>query len=266
MPDIHEMIDFLRRSENRLDLLSALSREQPLDRDALEARLDSSRRTVVRTINKLEERNHIHATSEGYRLTGFGEVTIQTYEAYEKRARLAERFRPFLTNVDSDLLEFDLCALQDAELLVADEASPFALLDRALELRRCSTHVRELAPAIQKRSIEQLVERVERDEDLTFQVILTAKTVEAAQSHPDYDLSYPVLAEAENVDHYVYSGQFPFFVAVLDDTVLLGATADDEPYAMIESQHPTVREWAEETLDEFRGDAVPMEQFQPGTA
>lgn len=266
MSDIHEVLDFLRRSENRLDLLSALSREQPLDRDALEAHLDSSRRTVVRTINKLEERNHIHATREGYRLTGFGEVAIETYEAYEKRARLAERFRPFLTNVDSDRLEFDLCALQDAELLVANEASPFALFDRALELRRRSTHVRELAPAVQKRSIEQLVERVEKDEDLTFEVVLTAETVEAARSHPEYELSYPVLVEAENIDHYVYPEEFPLFIAILDDTVLLGATADDDPYAMIESQHPTVREWAEQTFDEFRGDAVPMEQFQSGTA
>lgn len=256
MTGIDGEMAFLSRSDNRTQLLSALRSDQPLDRDGIEQAVDSSRRTVARTLNKLDDRNYIHHTDEGYRLTGYGGELIETYEEYTERVRIAERYQPVLGNVDGEFLEFDLSALQGASLFVADDASPYALLDRTLELRKEATRIRELAPAVEKRSLEQVRERIQRDDLETFEVILTAETAEVAFSHPEYD---PVTT-VDGVRQYVYDGEFPLFVAVIDDTVLLGVTVDQKPSAMIETTDETIREWAEETIDEFRAAAVPLEQ------
>lgn len=261
MNTIEEELEFLFRSDTRAKLLATLQGEQPLDRYELENRLEPSRRTITRTLNKLEDRNYIHESADGYRLTALGEAEIETYQEYEKRVRLATTYRPVLGNVDAEALDLDVEYLEDAELVVADETTPYAPLDRTLELRAEATRIREMAPAVEKRSIEQLTERVERDDEFTFEVILPVETAKQAASSPAYATAHEVTRTADCVEQYVYSGEFPFFVGVMDETALLGSTVGGDPYAVVESEREELREWAERKIDEFRHQSTPIDRF-----
>jgi predicted transcriptional regulator len=253
-----EELEFLLRSENRTELLAALAAEGPLDRYDLEEALGTSRRTVSRTLKKLETRNYISETDGGHRLTAFGAAVFETYREYTRRIDTAERLRPFLGNIDGEALDIELSALQGAKLTLADDASPYAPMDRTLELRARSSRIREIAPSVEKRSIEQLTERIERGDDATFEIVLTADAAQAAQSKPEYEKAHRITQGADNVDQFVYRGEFPFFLGVLDETVAIGAVVDGSPFALIESRDERLREWAEQKIDQFRSEAVPM--------
>jgi hypothetical protein len=50
--------------------------------------------------------------------------------------------------------------------------------------------------------------------------------------------------------------------SIIDDIVALGATVDNEPYALLESENPDLRAWVEQTIDEYKTAAVPVEEFE----
>lgn len=254
-------LEFLLRSENRTELLAALASDGPLDRYDLEETLGTSRRTVSRTLKKLEERSYVSAAEGGYRLTAFGTAAFEIYREYTDRLDLVDRFRPFLGNVDGEALDFEVTGLRGADLHVAGDVNPYAPIDRTLELRAQASRIRELAPGVEKRSIEQLTERVQSGEDISFEVILTAGAAEAAQSQPEYEHAHRTIRRADNVEQFVYPGEFPFFVGIMDDTVTLGATVDGSPHALVESRDEGLHAWAERKIDEFRAEATPIREL-----
>ena len=255
-----EELEFLLRSENRAELLAALASDGPLDRYDLEETLGTSRRTVSRTLKKLETRSYISETDEGYCLTAFGASVFETYREYTRRLDLAERLRPFLGHVDGDALDVELAALEGATLTLADDASPYAPIDRTLELRAGASRIREVAPSVEKRSIEQLTERVEGGDDVTFEVVLTADAAKAAQSQPEYERAHRITQRSDDVEQFVYRGELPFFLGVMDETVAIGAVVDGSPTALIESRDEQLRAWAERRIDEFRSESIPMRE------
>lgn len=260
MTEGQEEIEFLLGSENRTAVLEALKTAGRLDRYALEERLGSSRRTVTRTVNALEERNYIDEGENGYSLTAFGARLLETYREFTDDVSLARKYRPFLGHLEPSAIDFELSALRGAKLIVAEKASPYAALDRTLDLRRNASRVREMAPSVEKRSIEQLVERIENDEEVSFEVILTDEVARAAESKPEYRSAHETIQQADNVSQYVYPGDFPFFIGVMDDTVAVGSIVDGSPYAVVVSENESLREWGERKLDEFERKSTPIQE------
>ena len=87
---------------------------------------------------------------------------------------------------------------------------------------------------------------------------MSAATARMAQSRPAYEDALATVAAADGVTQYVYSGGFPFVLAVMDETVVLGVTDDASPTALLETTDDAVRQWAETTLDRYREAARPL--------
>lgn len=253
-----EELQFLLRSETRLNVLSALAQRAPLETDVLEETLDTSRRTLTRTLRQLEDRRLVEETEDGYRLTAFGETQAASFREWLRRDELARAFRPVLGRIEADLLGFDIERLRGATLTVADESQPYAPLDRTLALRAEADRIRELAPSVERRSVEQLADRTDAGEALAVEIIMSAATARAARSRPAYEDALAAVAAADEVTQYVHPGGFPFVLAVMDETVVLGVADDGNPNAVLETTDDAVREWAEATLDQYREEARPL--------
>ena len=262
---ISEELQFLLRSETRLNVLSALAQREPLGKDTLDETLDTSRRTLTRTLTQLESRRLIEGTDDGYRLTAFGETQAASFREWLRRDEIAQRLQPVLGHLEAGLFEFDIEHLRGATLTVADESQPYAVLDRTLTLREHATRIRELAPSVERRSVKQLAERIESGERLDVETVMTAGTARTAQSEPAYEDAVETITAAEGVSQHVYPGQFPLFLGIMDETVVVGAAADGEPHAMLETTDDAVREWARETFDSYRTDARPI-GIEPSTS
>ena len=257
MEQLTEDVQFLVQSPNRGELLCVLATEAPCDRYDIEAEVDATRRTVVRNLNELTDRGYVTETEAGYRLTAFGAFLADVYDEFTTDTALADRLGPFLEHVSANLFDLDPRLLADADVLTASEASPYAVLDRTLELRRQSSRIREIAPAVEKKSVEQLAERVRNGEDVEMLTVIPARAAEEATTNPDYRDDHLAALRADTVEMHAYPERIPLFVGVLDDTVALSSAKDGRPNALVTTTNPTVREWAEETIADFVARARP---------
>ena len=261
MTAVEDELGFLLRSGNRTELLVSLAESQPLDRYELERRLDASRRTVTRALDALTERGYIREVEGEYVLSAFGASLAEAYRDCRRDVELASEYRPFLERVDTRTLDLDPSLLDGADLLLASERSPFVLLTRTLELRAEASRIREIAPGVEKRSVEQLAERLRNGEDLEVEVVLPATALEAAEGTDAFSAGHAVAREADAVDFYVADDEFSVFVGVMDETVTVGAGTGGEPEVMVESDRPALREWAETHLDGVRDAAAPLSEY-----
>lgn len=258
MAAAEDELAFLLRSGNRTELLLALGGTQPLDRYDLEGRLDASRRTVTRALDALNERGYVRETDEGYSLTAFGRAVAEAYRDCRRQVALAAEYRPLLEHLDTRLFDIDPELLEGAELTVASETSPFVVLNRTLELREGASRIREAAPGIEKRSVEQLASRLRHGSGLEMEVVLPPDAVETVAEADAFAGDHAVARDSEAVEFYVAPEPFSVFVGVMDDTAALATGEDGEPLALVESDRPAFREWAEARLDEFRDAATPL--------
>lgn len=261
MGQVEDELAFLLRSENRTAFLAALDEAGNLDRYELEDRLDVSRRTVTRIAKNLTEKGYIEESSNSYTLTAFGTAIAEAYRQCRERTRIATTFRPFLANVDCNSFDMDLRLLRDADITVATEVSPYAPLDRLLTLRETATSVRFVSPIIEKRSTGQLEGRIRRDDEFHFVAILLADVYEAAISQPEYTSSVEILRNSDSVEHFVHPGPMPYFLGIVDDVAVLGASVDGNPHALVESDRPELREWVTDRIDEYHHEAVPADEY-----
>jgi predicted transcriptional regulator len=258
MPRPDDELAFLLRSDNRTEILAALCEAGPLDRYELESRVDASRRTVTRIVGALTERGYLAERDGGYVATAFGSAIADAYDDYRRTADLADAYRPVLGHLDSDRLPVDPELLRGAELTLASETSPYALLDRVLQLRSSATTIREMAPSVEAKSVAQLAERVGSEPALDVEVILPASAIEEAASHPEYAEAHAATRESDAVELYAYPEPFGFMLGRLGETGALAVGVDGRPHALVESTDPEFLSWIEDRLAEFRGEATPV--------
>jgi predicted transcriptional regulator len=248
---------FVTQSENRAEALAVVSAEEPIARADLEARLDSSHRTVVRVVNSLAERGYLRETDEGLRLTPYGAHVAAAFDAFRERTETAVAFEPLLRHAPPVFRELPLECLEGADLLVASNADPFSILDRVLSLRADATRIREVAPGVQKASIEQLATRVRDGDDLDADVVISRRADEAAASSVDYREEHATTVESDAVDVYVRPEPIPFFAGIMDETAAVGVSKDGRPHALAVSDDPDLRAAVESVIERYRDEATP---------
>jgi predicted transcriptional regulator len=247
-----DILAFLSQSENRVGVLAALSDGAPRDRYDLESTVDASRRTVLRVVNELSDRGYLRETGDGYRLTALGAHVHDQYAAAVDGLDAVAPVAPFLAAVPAGVVDFDLARLADAEVTAATPGGSYAPLDRTLELRRAASRIRELAPDVERRSVEQIAERVEAGEDVEIEIVLTPASLETAESVDQYAAAHGAVAAADGVALYLTPEPFELPVSVMDETVaLVSGGMDGRPDAVLETDDPVVREWAESYIDRY---------------
>jgi predicted transcriptional regulator len=256
MGDAVAELRFLVQSESRVGALEVLSADAPLDRRGLESRLDSSYRTVVRNVTAFEERGYLEETEQGLRLTPFGSHLADELAEFAAATDVAVEFKPLLRHAPPALREIDPRNLAGAELLVASQSDPFSILDRILTLRAEATRIREIAPGVQKESIDQLAARVRSEEVVDVEAVLSQSASDAAESRVDYRDGHAAAVESDEVDIYVHPGHISFFAGVVDDTVAIAVSKDEQPYALAVSEDPDLRATVESLFEKYRSESA----------
>ena len=146
--------------------------------------------------------------------------------------------------------------LAEAELLVASQADPFSILDRILSLRAEATRIREIAPGVQKESIDQLAARVQRDEELDVEAVIPRHASDVAEERVDYHDGHTMTVESDAVDIYVHPEPISFFAGVMDDTAAFGVSKDGQPYALAVSDNPDLHAAVESVFERYRAEAT----------
>lgn len=249
-------LQFLSQSKNRALALKVLADRGPLDRDELEARLDTSHRTVIRVVNALTERGYLSEADDGLSLTPFGAHVADRLSAFLADARVALEHRPLLSHGPPALADLPVEALAGAEQVVSSESEPFAVLDRLLAVRADATRIREIAPGVERKSIDQLYRRVERGDDLDVEIVIPETASETAGSRSEYAAQHAATLESDAVDVYVHPEPIRFAAGLADDTATVAVMRDEQPYACAVSDSPELRTWASDLFETYRSEAT----------
>lgn len=252
MSDVSDTLAFLSQSENRAEVLTLVYEENGCNRYEIENQVDASRRTVLRALDALTDRGYIDKRDKVYRTTSFGSFIAETYQDFVSNTTLAHQVKPFLANVPDAEFDLDPQYLEDAEIVVATPGSPYALLDRTLAIRREADQIREVAPFIERKSVEQLVERIDHQESFGVEAILPEAAVEAGDEHPEYREAHQQIKQSDRVNLYIHPGEVSLPVCIADDTVIICVLEDEKLHALVLSSNREVKGWAERRFETIR--------------
>lgn len=253
-------VALLTNSPTRVEVLSRVVEGGGSDVRGVAADVDATRRTVSRAFSELEKAGCLQNGADGYRPTVKGAVLLEEFESFRDRVQTIRAVEPIVANLPESAFDLSVDHLASADVIEASEYSPYAILDRTLELRRNAQHVREVAPSVEQKSVSQLAERIQSGEDVTAEIVIPESAVDAAESHPDYADDHAVSAASDRVAFHLLPEPVEFFVGIFDDTAAIGTMQDGRPLALAESDDPTFREWAEATFEEFRAEAHALEE------
>lgn len=254
MPD--DALEYLVGSPVRLDTLRALRSDGPLSIRTLEDRVPASRRTLKRTLRTMASRSWVRDVDGEYELTSLGGTILSAYEEFRDRERLAERLRPVLEQTPASAVDLDIEALADATVVHPGD-DPTAPIDRLLDLRANATELRECAPYLLYDTVQQLADRVTDDPSPPDVTLVLEDADPPMDRFPaGYQERFEALAGAPSVDVYAHPDDIRFAFGVADDhAFIVGVNLDGVAHTLLESDDPTVVDWATRRFEEYRSAA-----------
>ncbi|WP_136687522.1 helix-turn-helix transcriptional regulator [Halorhabdus amylolytica] len=254
-----ESVQFLAQSRNRVAILGELDDGTARDRYDLEEAIDATRRTILRTLDDLVEYGFVQETDDGYRRSALGGGVYRQYTAFVENVTFEDDLATFLCDVPDDAFPFSVDRLEDSEVTVVTDGSSYAPLDRLLDVRSTASEIRDLAPAVERRSVEQLAGRIEAGEDFSVEIVLSEAAVRAANSNGQYAPVHETTVTADAVDMFVATDEFEIGMCIADGKVAIGTPGrDGHLRALCVTDDPVVLEWAHEYIDEHLEAAEPL--------
>jgi len=260
MDEALEAAEFLARSENRVAALFEL-RDRAQTRAELREKTGMSQVTIGRVLEALEDRRWIEADGEAYRTTAVGDMVAESLDGFLDALAAAETLGDIARWLPTEEYDFGLDRLADADVIRPGPTDPNVTLRTAAEQVAESDHVQILTHAFSTMVTDVIHERVTAGE-MTAECVFSPAVYEALERAGGVNDEFLALIDADGATFYRYDGEVPHVLAVLDDGVGIGV--DDEeglPRAVLDVSDPVVREWAVETFERYRADAVLVEDY-----
>lgn len=250
-------VAFLARSEHRITVLDALA-DQPRDRRELRTLTGVSASTICRTLREFEERRWIRKNGHYYEATQPGVFVARGIVELIERTEIERGLRdvwPLLAIEDGELR---IEALSDAVVTVATADDPYRPINRFVSLLRETDRFRFAGPELAllepcrdelRRRIVDGMETEIIDPPGAARRILSTYPEHCADPLDSGNLTVLVCEELPAYGLCLFDGR----VGVCGYDPDSGTVR-----ALIDTDAPAVREWAESTYESHRREARPV--------
>ena len=257
--------EFLARSENRVAALYEL-RDRAQTRAELREATGMSQVTLGRVLEGLEDRRWIETDGDAYRITAVGDMVAASFDGFLGALSAADKLADLARWMPTDEYDFELHRLGDATVIRPEPKDPNATMRTAARQVAESDHVRILTHGFSTLVIHVMYERVPAGE-MTVECVFSPAVFEAMEATPEVADEIAALVESDGAEFFLYDGEVPHILAILDDGLGLGVDDDNgRPLATLGVRDPVVREWAIETFERYRDQAVLVDDFDEGTS
>lgn len=242
-----EMVEFMARSPTRISVMKVLAdADEPLSQRDIHDKISASRSTLGRTVDQMAAFDWLLETTEGYRLSALGAEICRNFEDLLESLQIADEYSPLLGALPAEVLDFDLEMLDRAEIIEATPGTPFAPVERAIDIRQSSTSVKELTPVLIQESTRRLCERISNSaRDEAVEIIVPTDLLDQIRVDSQYADLLETLIMSETAEVYGYPDDVPWLLSILDGCIVFGTfDGDGRPAAVIETDHPEIIEWA----------------------
>lgn len=259
MANANDDITFLARSEHRVWIMNTLKESGQTSWEELRAKSSASRTTLQRNLNELESRGWIKKSPPRYHsLTLPGKCVTERYSELVKTVRATNQLDSDLEWFLSDTFDFDVRQIADADVTTSSEANPYAPIDRQLDVMQSADTFRWLVSTLGMQSM-RVVRNCVLDRHELHVVIVDPAVADLIQSEQEYMDITDDLISSSCCEILVAQDEIPFYLGISDSVVQIGAQDDNGLLqAIVETERNEMREWALETLEEYRRSAMKL--------
>lgn len=262
LTDTLEPVAYLSRSENRLQVLEALTepRAQPwqetpgCDPRELREVTDASEATVSRILSEFQERGWTERNRKG------------EYVPTPQATHLANEFRPLIDSLDTiqtlgdvsafipvDELTIGLHNFRDATV-IRYGPSDQGIAEPLTNMVQSSTTLHILTWYTPPIDLGIAMENGVESRGLEGEMVVADSLLDSIATNPEGPPDWEVYIDSEKRPLYLYDGYLPCNLFISEDAVLIeNGQVDDIPIGTwLKSQNEAVREWALEVLERYR--------------
>ena len=256
-----EELEFLARSPNRIRVLDALTRG-PVGRHTIEETTGVTRATLGRILDDFANRGWVWEDGRQYQTTQLGAYALR------EMSTALDRFAPVpgLAEVaqwfPEDGFGFDLANLAGSTIVRTTRSNALAPTTHIAKRIRNANHVRLITYSVLPGVMDECW-RGTVEGDLELVSVLDGDASENIGADPQMAEQAREMAESGRSEVYMYFGDIPSTVFIVDDVVLLCLSGGEgAPLAVIETDNEAVRSWAEATFDDLRNDGEQLDPSQ----
>jgi predicted transcriptional regulator len=255
MEDSIQDIEFLSRSQPRVQILQELSDSNEVTRADLRAQIDCSRTTVQRNLKALVDRGVVSNSNQSYSLTPRGRYLTESLLDLLESVMVFNRLQPVLKWIDHQDLDLDLRYFADATMVVPDNGDPYKMINHHVEAISGAESAFGLLPFTGLHATETATSEV-IENCATMEIVATPEVADTHRTDPRYRELNDAAAQTGRWKIYEYPGKLPFCLTVIDGTVQLIVAEDGEPRGLLETQSDEVRSWATTTYESHRDEST----------
>lgn len=250
MTDTTDDIAFLANSENRVAILGALL-EGPHSRHVLAETTGVSRVTLGRILDDLAERRWIDQRGQIAEITTLGRWVHGAFEDLVATMAAERRLRRVYDWFPPDGYGFDVRRLADAEITTVSRADASAPISRLIRQFDVGGTVRAFSFAITGQFLEACWRRVV-DGTVTWEWVFTPAVLDVLRGNEAMAAWSREMLEVGGATYHLHPGPIPYVVIISTAAVNLRlADEDGAATALIQTDDPEVREWAERTHESY---------------
>lgn len=251
-------IAYLARSEHRIPTLVALT-ERPRSRSELCELAGVSSSTMRRTLDEFNGRLWIRKDGYQYVATRLGEAIASGMEDLIDRVETERKLRSVWRWVPDAISEFPFETWSELTITVAEPDAPYRPVGRFQSLLRETTTVRFLRPevALMDLCFDLLYQLIAEGVDMTL--------IDRPECHRYFLSTYPdrssEMVQQDNFTVLEHDDLPSHGIGLLDDCVTISCYEQDSGtvYALIDTDAPAIREWAESLYETHRAGARHVE-------
>jgi len=254
-----DQIDFLSRSEHRVEVLDALA-ERPHSRADLRALTGASSSTIGRMLGEFEDRCWIERVERRYEATPLGAFVASGMTDLVKRMETEQKLRDVIRWFPSEGVDFDVVrCLRDAEIVVPTESDPMVPIRRAGGQLRAGTRLRFLTTQVTVSYFDSIREAVVRN-GMAVEAVVTPAVYDTLTNDSAIGAVYQDLSDADDTAFFV-TDDVPLIVQIIDDTVGIGLVdGAKNPRGLVCSDDETIHGWAVDTFETYCDRAEPVSE------
>ncbi|WIV67119.1 helix-turn-helix transcriptional regulator [Natrialbaceae archaeon AArc-T1-2] len=251
-------VAYLTRSDHRVPALVAMT-DRPRSRSELCELTGVSSSTIRRTLREFEDRTWIRKEGYQYEATQLGAAVADWMEELLDRIETERGLRDVWHWLPDDVLEAAIETRSEVTVTVAEPDAPYCPVNRFESLLRETNALRFLRPevALMEPCLDVLRERIDDGIDVTL--------VDRPSCHTYFISTYPERSSGmmmqDNFAVLEHDDPPSYGIGLLDGRVIISCYEEDSGavQAVIDTDVPAVREWAESTYAAFESEARPLE-------
>ncbi|MDS0476838.1 winged helix-turn-helix domain-containing protein [Natrinema sp. 1APR25-10V2] len=262
LPDgVLEEMAYLSRSENRLRILHVLTQHQYEPRELAEE-TDVPRSTLRRIVTELVDRGWAERTIDGtYVATPVGELLAAETDRYVGAIQAIQALDSAVRWLPREKLTIGLHHFQDAIIVGPEQNEAVAPDTYATEQLRDTTEFRNLTNIAPTLGFEKVLHDGVLEGPLSTEHVVTPGVISYLCTDVERQDRWQQYLDA-GADLYLYDGQIPCNLFILDETVFL-AKQQLEGLEYIEVLNEEVFAWAERMIDMYQEDAERLTVVRP---